>query len=76
MTDHAIVLTDANGTIAWWSPGAEALFGHSAAAALGQSRDLIVPDELRTRHWAGFRVDGGAAGAGSGSPRRVARASG
>jgi PAS domain S-box-containing protein len=55
MTDHAIVVTDADGTITWRSPGAEALFGHSAAAALGQSLDLIVPDALRARHWAGFR---------------------
>lgn len=54
MTDHAIVVADADGTITWWSPGAEVLFGHSAAAALGQSLDLIVPDALRARHWAGF----------------------
>jgi PAS domain S-box-containing protein len=54
VTDHAIVVADVNGTITWWSPGAEALFGHSAAAALGQSLDLIVPDALRPRHWAGF----------------------
>jgi PAS domain S-box-containing protein len=55
VTDHAIVVADAAGNIAWWSPGAEVLFGHSAAAALGQSLDLIVPDALRARHWAGFR---------------------
>ena len=45
MTDHAIVVADADGTITWWNPGAEVLFGHSAAAALGQSLDLIVPDD-------------------------------
>jgi PAS domain S-box-containing protein len=55
MTDHAIVVADVKGTITWWSPGAEVLFGHSAAAALGQSLDLIVPEALRARHWAGFR---------------------
>lgn len=55
MRDHAIVVADADGTITWWSPGAEELFGHSAAVALGQSLDLIVPDALRARHWAGFR---------------------
>jgi PAS domain S-box-containing protein len=54
MKGHAIVVADADGTITWWSPGAEVLFGHSAAAALGQSLDLIVPDGLRARHWAGF----------------------
>ena len=55
MTDHAIVAVDTDGRITYWSPGAEALFGHSAADALGQSLDLIVPSALRARHWAGFR---------------------
>ncbi len=55
MTDHAIVVVDTDGHITYWSPGAEALFGHRAADALGQSLDLIVPSALRARHWAGFR---------------------
>jgi len=55
VTDHAIVVADAAGTITWWSPGAELLFGHSASAAVGQKLDLIVPEVLRPRHWAGFQ---------------------
>ena len=55
VTDHAIVVADADGYITWWSPSAEALFGHSAADALGQTMDLIIPGALRARHWAGFR---------------------
>jgi PAS domain S-box-containing protein len=55
MTDHAVVAADGNGRITWWSPGAEALFGYTAAAAIGQTLDLIVPEVLRGRHWAGFR---------------------
>jgi PAS domain S-box-containing protein len=55
VTDHAIVVVDADGTITWWSPGAEILFGHRAAVAVGQSLDLIVPVALRERHWTGFR---------------------
>ncbi|HUC25444.1 MAG TPA: PAS domain-containing protein [Streptosporangiaceae bacterium] len=55
MTDYAIVVANADGIITWWSPGAEVLFGHSAAAALGQSLDLIVPEALRARHWVGFK---------------------
>ena len=31
-----------------------ALFGFSAAEALGQSLDLIVPGHLRAAHWRGF----------------------
>ena len=55
MTDHAIVVADADGKITRWNAGAEALFGPSAAAALGQSQDFIIPGALRARHWAGFR---------------------
>jgi len=55
MNDHAVVIVDVNGRITYWSPGAEALFGHSHAAALGQSLDLIIPRHLRERHWTGFR---------------------
>ena len=28
---HAVVLSDRNGRILYWSPGAERLFGHTAA---------------------------------------------
>jgi PAS domain S-box-containing protein len=55
MPDHAIVATDASGTITYWSTGAEALFGHSRESAMGRTLDLIVPEPLRDRHWAGFR---------------------
>jgi PAS domain S-box-containing protein len=55
VTDYAIVVADVNGIITSWNRGAEVLFGRSAAAALGQSLELIVPAELRARHWAGFR---------------------
>jgi PAS domain S-box-containing protein len=55
VTSHAIVVADADGIITWWSPGAELLFGHNASAAVGQKLDLIVPEVLRPRHWAGFQ---------------------
>jgi two-component system cell cycle sensor histidine kinase/response regulator CckA len=35
----------ANGTIGYWSPGAERLYGYSAAEALGRPATLIVPPE-------------------------------
>src|SRR5690242_1032158 len=52
---HAVVFADAEGVIRHWSPGAERLFGHPAADAVGQSLDLIVPERFREKHWAGFR---------------------
>jgi hypothetical protein len=32
------------------------LFGYSAAEALGQSLDLIIPEHLRASHWRGFEA--------------------
>jgi PAS domain S-box-containing protein len=55
VTDHAVVVANADGTITWWSPGAEVLSGHSSEAAVGQNLDLIVPEVLRARHWTGFQ---------------------
>src|SRR6185437_15652025 len=50
----AIVYARADGAIGFWNAGAEALFGHSPAEALGKRVDLIVPEEYRAMHWAGF----------------------
>jgi PAS domain S-box-containing protein len=54
-TDHAVVAADADGTIRFWNPAAEAMFGHARADAIGASLDLIVPAQLRERHWDGYR---------------------
>jgi PAS domain S-box-containing protein len=50
----AIVAADANGLITLWNPGAERVFGHSPAQAIGQSLDIIIPERLRKRHWDGY----------------------
>src|ERR1700687_2091823 len=51
----AIVATDRDGIIRHWNSGAERTFGHTAAEAVGQSLDLIIPEQLRARHWEGYR---------------------
>jgi PAS domain S-box-containing protein len=51
----AVVVSDAGGAINVWNPSAERLFGFTQAEALGNSLDLIVPERLRERHWAGYR---------------------
>src|SRR3954466_11890754 len=51
----AIIATDREGRITFWNPGAERIFGFAAAEAVGQSLDLIIPDNLRGRHWTGYR---------------------
>ena len=51
----AIIATDRAGLINFWNPGAERIFGFTADEALGRSLDLIIPANLRARHWTGFR---------------------
>lgn len=55
----AVIVTDRNGVVRTWSPGAAALFGYSAVRAIGVDvATLIVPQELRAAHRAGMgRVD-------------------
>lgn len=50
----AVVYSDAEGRIQYWNGGAERLFGHASAQAIGQTLDLIIPESLRKRHWDGF----------------------
>ena len=56
-SSDAIMFSDREGIIRLWNSGAEGMFGYSAEEALGQSLDLIIPENLRQRHWDGyFRV--------------------
>ncbi|BCR04524.1 signal transduction histidine kinase [Desulfuromonas versatilis] len=55
LAPDAILFADREGIIRLWNAGAEALFGFTAAEALGQSLDLIIPEKLRARHWEGYR---------------------
>jgi len=50
----AVVVADAGGVIRLWNPAAERLFGFTKTDALGSSLDLIIPERLRQRHWAGY----------------------
>ena len=50
----AIIYADAQGTITFWNKGAERLFGFSESEATGKSLDIIIPENLRKRHWDGF----------------------
>jgi len=52
----ALIVADAAGAIRFWNAGAERLFGFTRAEALGQSLDIIIPERLRARHWAGFEA--------------------
>ena len=50
----AVVVSDAEGMIRFWNAGAERIFGFHRDEALGASLDIITPENLRARHWAGY----------------------
>ena len=50
----AIIATDRAGIITLWNVGATRIFGRAADEAVGQSLDLIIPENQRARHWAGY----------------------
>jgi PAS domain S-box-containing protein len=52
----AIVYADADGVIRVWNRGATRIFGFAEAEALGRSLDIIIPENLRERHWQGYRA--------------------
>jgi PAS domain S-box-containing protein len=54
-TQDAVIFADREGLMRLWNAGAETLFGYTAAEALGQSLDLLIPPSLRARHWEGYR---------------------
>jgi PAS domain S-box-containing protein len=54
MESDAVIATDRVGTVNFWNPGATRIFGFTADEAIGQSLDLIIPPNLRARHWDGF----------------------
>jgi PAS domain S-box-containing protein len=51
----AIIYADYGGLIRFWNRGAERIFGYSAKEAIGMSLDLIMPENLRARHWTAYR---------------------
>ena len=50
----AIIAADKEGIIRFWNPGAERIFGYARHDAIGQSLDIIIPEQLRKRHWDGY----------------------
>ena len=53
-SSDAVLFADRQGIICLWNRGAELMFGFSAGEAIGRSLDLIIPDNLRGRHWEGY----------------------
>ena len=53
-SSDAIMFSDRDGIIRLWNSGAEKMFGFTSQEAVGQSLDLIIPENLRGRHWDGY----------------------
>lgn len=50
----AILYCDREGIIRMWNDACARIFGHAADEATGRSLDIIIPENLRDRHWRGF----------------------
>lgn len=51
----AIIMIDQRGSIVYWSPSAESIFGHQSADVMGQNaHDLIMPEKYRESYERGF----------------------
>ena len=50
----AVLICDHTGTVRYWNAAAERVFGFATTEAVGASLDLIIPERLRARHWAGW----------------------
>ena len=53
-TPDGVMIADAQGIITYWNAGCERIFGFKEGEAKGQSLDLIIPVNLRKRHWDGW----------------------
>jgi PAS domain S-box-containing protein len=50
----AVIYADAAGYIRYWNAAATRVFGFAEVEAIGTRLDLIIPERLRSRHWAGY----------------------
>ena len=75
----AMIFADRSGVIRAWNTAAERVFGHPATDAIGERLDLIVPEQFREAHWAGWERaigEGQTKYVGQSVPTRAERADG
>jgi len=53
-TGDAIIFGDSESMVRLWNVAAEKMFGFRAEEIVGKSMDLIIPENLRERHWEGY----------------------
>ena len=52
-TPDGVLISDRNGIIRFWNNGCERIFGFSSCEAVGESLEIIIPENLRDRHQRG-----------------------
>ncbi|MCC7362807.1 MAG: PAS domain S-box protein [Dehalococcoidia bacterium] len=75
----AVIYAGTDGIIQVWNEAATRVFGFEAAAAIGQSLDIIIPQGFREAHWTGYDralAAGDTKYRGQSLPTRAAHASG
>jgi PAS domain S-box-containing protein len=50
----AVIFAGTDGLIQVWNTAATEMFGFPAAEAMGQSLDIIIPENFREQHWTGY----------------------
>lgn len=50
----AVIFAGTDGLVAYWNAAAERIFGHTSDAAMGQSLDIIIPEQYREAHWTAY----------------------
>jgi PAS domain S-box-containing protein len=51
---HAVIYADGEGAVLFWNRGAERIFGYTEGEAMGRPLEMIIPENLRQRHLAGY----------------------
>lgn len=54
-SSDAVICTDSLGKVIYWNIGAKKMFGYADSEILGNSIDLIIPDEVRDKHAQGIK---------------------
>lgn len=55
MEARGAIVANRDGVILEWNRAAEVIFGYLAGEAIGQSIEIVIPEEERADHWRGYR---------------------
>src|SRR3954465_6100884 len=53
-SSDGVIIASNDGTILEWNAGAERIFGWTRQQAVGENIDMMVPDNQKDDHWAGY----------------------